>query len=288
LYSKSALQKSVQEMESWYRRWDPSWFLIARLALPEIDAAIREHRSETDGAAPLKIMGGLRDAHRASTDTNRSLLGFLPDNVAFYLQRQVDLSTASVCARSDSHTLAILDHVEYRPGTSEVDISNDVQNLARVMSNLDPVICNLLRCEGVKRNTDEAGRLRGFSLAFQMPPPRPSLSNEVVSSRNNNDRSTMVSGHSGGYMYLVVFADVCPDRNSLSAKLTTSPNACGVNQLSSCHRKKYGACCHIFTQRLFCSQEHPTRNTSYYRLRIVISRWLPKISLYCESYLHAR
>jgi hypothetical protein len=210
LYLKSPLQKSVQDFENWYRRWDPSWFLIARLALPEIDAAIREHRSETDDATPLRIVGGLRDAHRANMETNHRPLGFLPDGVAFYLPRQVDLSTASVCARSDSHTLAILDHIEYRPGTSEVDISNDVQSLARVMSSLDPVTCNLLRCEGVKRNTDEAGRLRGFSLAFQMPPPRPSLSNEVVLSRNNDDRSTMVSGRTGGG-YLVKLTDICPD-----------------------------------------------------------------------------
>ena len=196
MYLKSPLQSSVQEFEDWYRRWDPSWFLIARLALPDIDAEIRQHRLENDDAAPLKIMGGLREAHRARMDTNRRPLGFLPDNVAFYLPKQVDLSSATVCARSDSHTLAILDYVEYRPGTSEADISNDVQNLARVMSNLDPLTCNLLRCEGVKRNNDESGRLRGFSLVFQMPPPRPSkvsLSNEHVNSRSEDDRSTMVS-----------------------------------------------------------------------------------------------
>lgn len=241
---KGSFQKSVQELENWYRRWDPSWFLIARLALPDIDAVIRQHRLENDDIAPLRIMGGLRDAHRASMDTNRRPLGFLPDNVTFYLPRQVDLSTATVCARSDSHDLAILDWVEYRPGTSEVDISNDVQSLAQVMSNLDPVTCNLLRCEGVKRDTDDAGQLRGFSLAFQMPSSRPSLSNEVVTSRKNDDRSTMVSRHTGGYA--VIFADICPDGNPLPAKLATSPNACSINQLSTRGRKKHGACCHIF------------------------------------------
>jgi hypothetical protein len=240
---KSLFQKAVQELENWYRRWDPSWFLIARLALPEIDTAIRQHRLEKDDIAPLRIMGGLRDAHRAIMDTDRRPLGFLPDNVAFYLPRQVEMSTATVCARSDSHNLAILDCVEYRPGTSEVDVSKDVQSLAQVMSNLDPVTCNLLRCEGVKRDTDENGRLRGFSLAFQMPPSRPSLSNEVVPSRKNDGRNTMVSRRTSGYV--VIFADVCPDGNSLPAKLATSPNACGLNQLSSRHRKKHGACCDI-------------------------------------------
>lgn len=233
----------MQELENWYRRWDPSWFLIARLALPEIDAAIRQQRLEKDDIAPLRIMGGLRDAHRAIMDTDREPRGFLPDNVAFYLPRQVELSTATICARSDSHNLAILDYVEYRSGTSEVDVSNDVQSLAQVMSNLDPVTCNLLRCEGVKRDTDEAGRLRGFSLAFQMPPSRPSLSNEIVASRKNDDRSTMVSRHTSGYV--VIFANDRPDGNSLPAKLATSPNACGVNQLSSRDRKKHGACCDI-------------------------------------------
>ena len=234
----------MQEFEDWYRRWDPSWFLIARLALPDIDAAIRQQRLENDDAAPLRIMGGLRDAQRASTNANHQPLGFLPDNVAFYLPKQVDLSTATVCARSDSHTLAILDYVEYRPGTSEAEISKDVQSLARIMSNLDPVTCNLLRCEGVKRDTDEAGRLRGFSLAFQMPPLRPSLSNELLPSRNNSDRSTVVSDHTGGYV--ATFADFYPDGNPLSAKLATSPNPWSLDQPSSCHRKKYGACCDIF------------------------------------------
>lgn len=218
--------------------------MIARLALPDIDAVIRQHRLENDDIAPLRIMGGLRDAHRAIMDTNRRPLGFLPDKVAFYLPRRVDLSTATICARSDSHNLAILDWVEYRPGTSEADVSNDVQSLAQVMSNLDPVTCNLLRCEGVKRDTDEAGQLRGFSLAFQMPPSRPSLSNEVVSSRKDDDRSTMVSRHPSGYV--VIFADICPDGNPLPTKLATSPNACGICQLSSRHRKEYGARCNIF------------------------------------------
>ena len=194
LYLKSPLQKSVQEFEDWYRRWDPSWFLIARLALPDIDTEIRQYKLEADDAAPLKIMSGLRDAHRVALDTTRRPLGFLPDNVEFYLPQQVDLSTATVCARSDSHTLAILDYVESRPGTSEMDISNDVQNLARVMSNLDPVTCNLLRCEGVKRNADEAGRLRGFSLMFRMPPPRSSSSNGIAVFQSDDDRSTMVGG----------------------------------------------------------------------------------------------
>lgn len=256
IYSKSSFQKSVLELENWYRRWDPSWFLIARLALPDIDAAIRQQRLENDDITPLRIMGGLRDAHRANADGNRPPLGFLPDNITFYLPRQVDLSTATVCARSDSHNLAILDYVEYRTGTSEVDVSNDVQSLAQVMSKLDPVTCNLLRCEGVKRDTDEAGRLRGFSLAFQMPPSRPSLSNEVVSSRKNDDRSTMVSCHTSGHV--VIFAHVFPDGNPLLTKLTTSPNACGIDQLSSCHRKEYGACCDLFAQRLFRSQEYST------------------------------
>lgn len=194
---KGPLQKSVQEFEDWYRRWDPSWFLIARLALPDIDGEIRQHKSETDDAAPLKIMSGLRDANRAALDTTRRPLGFLPENVAFYLPQQVDLSTATICARSDSHTLAILDYIEYRPGTNEMDLSNDIQSLARVMSNLDPVTCNLLRCEGVKRKTDEAGRLRGFSLVFRMPPPRSSLSNGIAIPQNDGDRSTMVGGANG-------------------------------------------------------------------------------------------
>ena len=186
------MQKSVQGFEDWYRRWDPSWFLIARLALPDVDAEIRQHRLENEDATPLTILIGIRDAYRAGKDALSRPLGFLPDSVTFYLPRQIELSTATVCARSDNHTLAILDYVEYRAGTNEVDISNDVQNLARVMSSLDPVTCSLLKCKGVKRNVDEAGRLRGFSLAFQMPLAQPSLSMELMHPRSDDDRSAMV------------------------------------------------------------------------------------------------
>ena len=167
-----------------------------------------------------------------------------------HIPRQVDLSTATVCARSDSHNLAILDWVECRPSTSEVDASNDVQSLAQVMSNLAPVTCSLLRCEGVECDTNETGRLRGFSLALQMPPSQPSLSNDVVPSRKNNDRSTVDNCHTGGYV--VIFADICPDGNPLSAKLTTPLNACSINQLLSRSRKKHGACWSQTARQQYC------------------------------------
>lgn len=172
VYLKGSLQKSVDGLETWYKSWDPSWYLITRLALPEIDAELRQQKRDEDSQKlqPLRIMGGLREARRENTDTNCRRFGFLPETVTFYLARQVNHSTAVISARSDSHALVILDNIEYRPETSEVDISNDIQKLARLLSALDPVTCNLLRCEGVKRSVDRTGRLKGFSLIFQMPP----------------------------------------------------------------------------------------------------------------------
>lgn len=128
-------------------------------------------------------MGGLREAHRENADTTCRPFGFLPDTVTFYLGRQVKLSTATLSARSDSHALVILDNIEYRPETSEAGISNDVQSLARVLSKLDPVTCNLMQLEGVKRNVDGTGRLKSFSLVFQMPPTATGLSSNSAPSQ---------------------------------------------------------------------------------------------------------
>jgi hypothetical protein len=135
--------------------------MLARLASPTIDAEIRKQRLNIVKRQPLTNVGDLRNVHRAKADpTHHSSFEFLPESMRLYQSNPIAFSTAGLATISDSQAVVVADTVQYRPGTSEVDVAHDVQNLAEV----------LLTCEGIKKNMDGNGKLTSFSFIFQMPP----------------------------------------------------------------------------------------------------------------------
>lgn len=193
-YSKDSLQKSITDLESWYTRWDPSWFMIARLASPNIDAEIRQQRLKGSPTTrqPLTIVGDLRNAHRANADKAHHSFELLPEGVRLYLSSPIAFSTAMLSTRSDSHAVVVVDTIQYRPETNEADISHDVQSLARILSKLDPLTCNLLTCDGVKKNMDGNGKLQSFSFLFRMPPMGQETSGSSGTLRGNAETDIVV------------------------------------------------------------------------------------------------
>lgn len=196
-FLKDSLRESVDDLELCYQRWDASWFLITRLADPKIDAEVSKRIPNQDpfSLRRLDIVGALREAHHANANNNSRPFGLLPSNLSFYLPLQVKYSTGIVAVRSDNHAAVIVNKIEYLPGLSEDDVSGDLQRLARVLSKPDPLTCNLLTCNGVKRNVDTAGKLQNFSLVFQMPPVMDDGTKSLIAKDKIEDLPTIVSNH---------------------------------------------------------------------------------------------
>lgn len=173
---KESLGGSIKELEIWYRRWDPSWFLIARLSVPSVDSALQEQRSKDNpfNRQSLTMLEELRNKQHVMDSTSDGVYNFLPDNVTFTLSSQIKYSTVSKVVRLDTSEALLIDSIVYQQDDrSEGNLSKDVQNLASILSTMDSQTCNVLGCNGVRKNTDKNGKLQGFSLALQAPITHP-------------------------------------------------------------------------------------------------------------------
>lgn len=173
---KESLGGSIKELEACYRRWDPSWFLIARLSVPSVDSALQEQRSKDNPfkRQSLTMLEELRNKQRVIDSTNDGVYNFLPDNIPFTLSSQIKYSTVSKVVRLDTNEALLIDSIVYQQDNrSEGNLSKDIQNLASILTTMDSQTYNDLGCNGVRKNTDKDGKLPGFSLALQAPITHP-------------------------------------------------------------------------------------------------------------------
>jgi hypothetical protein len=168
---KDSLKESIKDLETWYSRWDPSWFLIARLAVPGIDLAIREQRVTENPSErrSLTILDDLRNALRAVENKDGPSFEYLSATVAFGLSAEIRHSTVSKAIRLDTNEAILIETIPYFENTNKAALQNDIQRLVRVLSTMDPRTCNVLTCTGVQKITDGNGQLRDFSVLFRPP-----------------------------------------------------------------------------------------------------------------------
>jgi hypothetical protein len=187
IYMKDSLKDSIKDLENWYNRWDPSWFLIARLAAPVVDLAVREQRAKENPLErrSLTILDDLRKALRAVKSKDGDSFDLLPATVVFGLSAKIKHSTISKAIRMDTNEAVLIDTIPYREFTNKANLQADVQKLARILSTMDSSTCNVLMCTGVQEITDRDGQLRGFSVLFQ-PPVTQQSRKQVDTSRGSD------------------------------------------------------------------------------------------------------
>ena len=201
---KEALDDTIRDLEDWQRRFDPSWFLIMRMATPVIDQQLREAKMRANsgwgrpsgGAAAAPVPSSSRLGGRARADVRTGALAQSPLTalelandirdalrpnaphrstfLAQYNLNKIDIpfSTAKAGSRDaggGSPRWFIVDSLPCRPGSEQV-LSNDVRELARKLSRAEPLTFGLLNCKGAMRMMDPTGRhLQGFDLILRIP-----------------------------------------------------------------------------------------------------------------------
>ncbi|TKA68936.1 hypothetical protein B0A49_05343 [Cryomyces minteri] len=116
IYAKSSLGRMVEDLERWHREWDPSWIMIARIATSAIDKEITAQKAAKNQSVSIG------DASR------------------------IRFSSAGISLNVEKATPVIVDRVPYHPESGLARATKDVRDLARVLSQVDPVTCSLLAC----------------------------------------------------------------------------------------------------------------------------------------------
>jgi serine/threonine protein kinase len=165
-YIKGKLDAIVVDLEEWHRRFDPSWYLLARVSIPSID----EHlvAKQAIPSKELSTIQGLRHAHKSENEPIESRNSvFFPKNHSIDDRKPIQNTSAEI--GNFSQHVVVIDSLHC---TEEKDIdmtTKDVRDIARILANVDPTVFSLFACQGVAKKYDSINQVTGFEFIFTVP-----------------------------------------------------------------------------------------------------------------------
>lgn len=176
---KEKLDKSIEDLVSWQKTYDPSWYLILKISNSCVDQELSRA-----GSAVSSFPGasGLRNA--LSDAPPQKINIFLPkeelDTAQIY---GIPFSSAKCMQRVDSDKWFLIDRVPFDSSFDINIITGDIRNLARKLQSVDALTFGVLQCRGVVRMTTRIGDKNPSSFDFIFKIPK-GLSHEPRSLRN--------------------------------------------------------------------------------------------------------
>lgn len=164
--TKQCLDESIEELASWQKLFDPSWFLILKISSPFIDQELSRNGLAVPSFASTY---SLRDALREQP--LQKVFIFLPkDELKIAQKLEIPFASAKYMQRASSNKWFVVDSI---PCDSESDISlmtRDVRELARKLSSVDSLTFGILQCRGVVRVIEPGNkRPSSFDFVFRIP-----------------------------------------------------------------------------------------------------------------------
>jgi hypothetical protein len=167
-FVKRSLQIDFVELEKWQAMLEPSWFLLARSTNPEIARQLEQQAGETIDNRAITTMRNLRHVLRSESDNDRQNRKsiFLSQNFLATTDDRLDIphsSSVQLAYTSSENRSVVVNTVRQNPQADKHTFANDIRELARVLSQADPMTFGILRCEGVVRRDD------CFEFVFELP-----------------------------------------------------------------------------------------------------------------------
>lgn len=176
--TKQHLDEAIEDLASWQKMFDPSWFLILKISSPFIDQELHRNKS---AISSINSTYSLRDALKEHPVQKVPI--FLPkDELERAQMLEIPFASARRMQRVGSDKWFVID---CHPCDLEANINTltrDVRELARKLSSVDPLTFGILQCRGVVRIVKpNANRPCSFDFVFRIPGE---LSNEPRSLRS--------------------------------------------------------------------------------------------------------
>ncbi|EPS43130.1 hypothetical protein H072_2886 [Dactylellina haptotyla CBS 200.50] len=180
VFKKEKLEKSVEDLESWQRLFDPSWFLIMTIANPIVDQQLADanrlnsNSGPNERASSYKTPASKAAALRSARDREHATGGvFRPANgIDQSTIRKIQSTSALVAQRNGFGEYMILDPVPCPPDANTQMLTKSIRDLARKLMNADPEVFGLLRCKGVIKKSHPPPRsnsISAFVFIFEIP-----------------------------------------------------------------------------------------------------------------------
>lgn len=169
---KECLDESIEDLASWQKMFDPSWFLILKISNPFIDQEGKNRLAVSSFTSAYN-----RDALKEQPLQKVSV--FLPgDGLETARIREIPFASVRYVQRADSDKWLIINCIPCEPDIDVGSVKKDIREIARKLSCVDPFVFGVLQCHGVV----QIGGNRPSSFDFISKVPT-KLSNEPRSLR---------------------------------------------------------------------------------------------------------
>ncbi|BCS27122.1 uncharacterized protein APUU_60170S [Aspergillus puulaauensis] len=180
---KKRLDLAIQRLQAWAAEFDPTWWLVLRIADKAIDREIDSGSSQSQSEGPghdsapsnkncrLEAARHIRDALQADEQSTKGL--FLKEATLNSADRSdLPFSTSQIITLSASGkpTSYVLDSVDCTIVEDVSVFAKNVRDLALRLEKIDAAAFHLLQCHGVARTRDPSTkRVTSFNFIFKIP-----------------------------------------------------------------------------------------------------------------------
>ncbi len=178
---KRPLDLAIRRLQAWAAEFDPTWWLILRMADKAIDKEIDSGPGQSQGPGHdptpngrncrLEAARHIRDALQADEQSTKGL--FLKEATLNSADRfDIPFSTSQIITLSASgkSTSYVLDSVDCTRVEDVSLFAKNVRDLALRLEKIDAAAFHLLQCYGVARTRDPSTkRVTSFNFIFKIP-----------------------------------------------------------------------------------------------------------------------
>ena len=151
-FLKESLDRIIEDLETWQKLFDPSWYLILMNSSHMIDVELKkqETSSEVERSALLSSTERLRKSLRG-TDSQEGSIFLAADGLRSAYISDIPFSSSKILQRAGSSKLYIVNTIPVASQGIVGVLARDIRELARKLVHVDPIKFGLLQCYGVVR-----------------------------------------------------------------------------------------------------------------------------------------
>lgn len=182
-FRRDGLTDTIHDLELWQGIFDPSWFLMMKLAGPEVDQQLY-HMSQQQSVttykgakAAIPTAQQLRRALKpVDDDSTKKTVYLLPGGLITESIQSLAYSPVRIARRTDNDELVVLDPINCISRANINSALRDIRNFARRLKHTDPFTFGLLECKGILNEEGSDTKTgapissTGLSFVFRIPP----------------------------------------------------------------------------------------------------------------------
>jgi hypothetical protein len=150
LHMRPKIKKAISDLEDWQSKFDPSWYLITRIASVTVDEQLQDVPQSDASRRLIHMRQAIKKLNLSTTENDEGTARIFRDlRMNSDKIRQILSSNTFITFYADSQQPVLLDRTNFPPDTPMDRVRPDVRNLARLLQNVDPVTFGLLKCKGV-------------------------------------------------------------------------------------------------------------------------------------------